>query len=145
VGTLAPAFTLPRLEGGTLSLEEYRGQRVLLVFSDPHCGPCDLLSPQLEQLHRRTPDVQVVMISRGEVEANRQKVHHHQLTFPVVLQRTWEVSRLYAMFGTPVGYLIDAAGTIAADVAVGTEPILALLSGTAASSHGQSRKAVPRT
>jgi hypothetical protein len=51
------------------------------------------------------------------------------LTFPVVLQRQWEISRLYGMFSTPIGYLIDAQGVIAADVAVGTEPILALLSG----------------
>src|SRR5206468_1918024 len=38
-GTPAPAFRLPRLDGGEISLEEYRGRRVLLVFSDPHCGP----------------------------------------------------------------------------------------------------------
>ncbi|RMF87775.1 MAG: hypothetical protein D6736_12085, partial [Nitrospinota bacterium] len=35
-GTLAPDFTLPRLEGGELALAEYRGQPVVLVFSDPH-------------------------------------------------------------------------------------------------------------
>jgi peroxiredoxin len=144
-GALAPSFTLPRLDGGDLSLEAYCGQRLLLVFSDPYCGPCDALMPQLERLHRRIPDVQVLLISRGEVEANRQKVQQHQLTFPVVLQRAWEISRLYAMFGTPIGYLIDAEGTIAADVAVGTESILALLSGTAASTNEQRRKAVPRT
>ena len=49
------------------------------------------------------------------------------LTFPVCLQRQWEVSRLYGMFGTPVAYLIDEHGIIAADVAVGVEPILSLL------------------
>jgi peroxiredoxin len=128
-GTPAPAFTLPRIDGGEVSLEEYQGRRVLLVFSDPQCGPCDLLSPQLEQLHRRTPEVQVVMISRRGVEENRQKVQKHGLTFPVVLQNAWEISRQYAMFGTPIGYLIDEEGIIAADVAVGVEPILALLSG----------------
>ena len=91
------------------------------------------------------PEVQVLLISRGEVEANRQKVQQYQLTFPVVLQHSWEISRLYAMFGTPIGYLIDVEGMIAADVAVGAESILALLSGRAAATNGQSRKAVPRT
>lgn len=128
-GTPAPPFTLPRLDGGELSLADYRGQRVLLIFSDPQCGPCDLLHPQLEQLHRRTPDVSVVMVSRKGVEENRQKVKKHGLTFPVVLQNAWEISRQYAMFGTPIGYLIDADGIVAAEVAVGAEPILALLKG----------------
>src|SRR5437870_3465477 len=49
-GTPAPDFRLPRLDGGELSLSECRGRRVLLVFSDPHCGPCDALMPQLQAL-----------------------------------------------------------------------------------------------
>ena len=109
-----------------MSLEQYRGQRALLVFSDPHCGPCDLLAPQLEQLHRKRPDLQVLMVSRGDAEENRQKIVQLGLNFPVVLQRQWEISRLYGMFATPVGYLIDQDGVIAADVAVGADGILAL-------------------
>lgn len=126
-GTSAPTFKLPRVDTGELSLDEYRGQKVLLVFSDPECGPCNLLAPQLEKLARRTPDIQVIMVSRGEREANRLKVEEQQLTFPVVLQRHWEISRLYAMFATPIAYLIDEHGIIAADVAAGPELILNLL------------------
>ena len=136
-GTPAPSFRLPRLNGEELSLEEYRGQRVLLVFSDPNCGPCNHLAPQLEQLHRQRPDVQVLMVSRGDAEANRQKVTEHGLTFPVVLQRQWEISRLYAMFATPVAYLINEEGIIAADVAMGEEAILALSSGAATKTNGK--------
>src|SRR5262249_5181322 len=47
-GTPAPNFRLPRLDGSKLSLEDFRGQRVLLVFSDPHCGPCNVLASELE-------------------------------------------------------------------------------------------------
>ena len=64
------------------------------------------------------------MISRGEAKDNRAKVKEHGLTFPVVLQQQWEISRRYAMFATPIAYLIDEAGVIARDVAVGTEAIL---------------------
>jgi peroxiredoxin len=136
-GTPAPLFRLPSLDGGELSLEQYLGWRVLLVFSDPHCGPCDQLAPQLECLFRCTPEVQVLMVSRGEVEANRAKLAEHGLTFPVLLQRQWEISREYAIFGTPIGYLIDEEGIIAADVAVGLEPILALCSRAAAQTNGK--------
>ena len=67
------------------------------------------------------------MISRGEPKENRAKVKEHRLTFPVVLQQRWEISRLYAMFATPVAYLIDEAGVVARDVVVGVEPILNLM------------------
>ena len=148
-GTSAPSFRLPRLDGGELSLEELRGKRVLLVFSDPHCGPCNALAPELERFHqevgRGTPcapqsedlsgngaqtsacPTVVVMISRGEPKENRAKVKQHRLTFPVLLQQRWEISRRYAMFATPIAYLIDEHGIIAHDVAMGGDKIQALL------------------
>lgn len=130
VGAQAPAFRLPRLDGGELSLEDYRGRRLLVVFSDPDCKPCDALAPELERLHRTGTDVAVVMVGRGEVKANRAKVKEHGLSFPVALQRDWEISRLYRKAGvTPSGYLIDEAGRIAADLAAGGEEIMALIAG----------------
>ena len=125
-GTPAPDFRIPRVDGGELSLSQFRGQPVLLVFSDPNCAPCEALAPSLE--HRaRAEDVAVVMVSRGDLAANRAKVAKHALTFPVGLQPHWEVSRDYAMFATPVGYWIDEKGIVAAPVAVGPDAILTLL------------------
>jgi peroxiredoxin len=126
-GTPAPDFTLPTLDGAEISLAAYRGRRLLLVFSDPNCGPCNQLAPQLEQFHRRTAAVEILMVSRGDREANRAKAQEHGLTFPTVLQKQWEVSREYAIFATPIAYWIDEHGITAEEVAVGVEPILALL------------------
>ena len=67
------------------------------------------------------------MISKGEAKENRAKVKEHGLTFPIVLQQQWEISRRYAMFATPVAYLIDETGIISHDVAVGTDAIQALM------------------
>jgi peroxiredoxin len=126
-GTPAPAFRLPRLDGGDLALEDYRGRPVFLVFSDPECEPCDAIAPELERLHRRSAsDLQVLMVSRGDSEANRTKVAKHNLTFPVALQRQWEISRLYGKFATPIAYLISSEGVIAKDFALGGDAILAL-------------------
>src|SRR2546421_662908 len=36
-GTPAPDFRLPSLNGRDLELHDFRGRRLLLVFSDPHC------------------------------------------------------------------------------------------------------------
>src|SRR5947208_3307822 len=81
-----------------------RGKRVLLVFSDPHCGPCQMLAPHLEEFHREQAEISVVMISRGEPKENRAKLKENGLTFPVLLQQQWEISRLFAMFATPMAY-----------------------------------------
>ena len=125
-GVTAPDFRLPRIDQGELSLSDFRGERVLLVFSDPHCGPCDELAPQLQAVHLQRPELQVLVVSRRDVEANRAKAIALGLTFPIVLQKQWEVSLKYAMFATPIGYLIDEQGILVSDVAVGVGPILAL-------------------
>jgi peroxiredoxin len=137
-GTPAPDFHLPRLDGqGDLSLSDFRGRRVLVVFSSPECEPCNQLAPKLERFHRRRPDVEVIMISKGEFEENRAKVKHG-LSFPVVLQQGWTISRSYAIFATPAAYLIDRQGVIVHDVAVGVEPILHLLGSIATGDERES-------
>ena len=57
----------------------------------------------------------MVVINKGEPRENRAKFKEHGLTFPVVLQQQWEISRRYAMFATPVAYLIGERGVVAVD------------------------------
>lgn len=142
-GTPAREFRLPRLDGGELALSELRGRLVLLVFSSPHCGPCNALAPKLEKFHRQYPALKMVMISKGEPDENRAKVAEHGLTFPVVLQKQWEVSREYAFFGTPVAYLIDGSGIIIADVAVGVDAVVELIARARRMLREEARKHEP--
>ena len=127
-GTPAPAFELPTLDGQPLSLREYRGRRLLLVFSDPDCGPCDALSPELARLHRdhRDDGLALLMVSRGAPEENRRKAEQYGIDFPLVIQPGWKVSKQYGIFETPVAFLIDRDGVIERNVAKGKGEILAL-------------------
>ncbi|HEV2853352.1 MAG TPA: redoxin domain-containing protein [Thermoanaerobaculia bacterium] len=128
-GTPAPNFTLPEVRGGTVSLDQYRGRKVLLVFSDPHCGPCDELAPHLARLQEehRSNGLDLLMVGRGDPGENRKKVEKFGFEFPVGLQRRWEVSKQYGIFSIPAGFLIDEQGVIA-DVAKGVDQIPALAS-----------------
>jgi peroxiredoxin len=128
-GMPAPEFELPDLSGRAHTLAEFRGKRTLLVFSDPDCGPCQAMAPQLRALYEqhRVQNLNVVLIGRGDPEANRAKTVEHGFEFPVLLQQHWELSREYAMFATPIGYLIDEQGLIAKEVAVGADAILQLI------------------
>jgi peroxiredoxin len=130
-GSRAPSFELPDLEGRKLSLDDYRGRRVLLVFSDPECGPCDALVPDLVRFHRQHRDngLDVLMVSRGEPEENRHKAAEHGIGFPVVIQRGWRLSKKYGIFATPVAFLVDERGVVAREVARGGPEILRLAHG----------------
>jgi peroxiredoxin len=127
-GTPAPPFELPTLRGETASLAEQRGRRVLLVFSDPDCGPCETVLPELARLHRerRSDGLEIIMVSRGELEENRRKAEAFGIDFPVVLQSGWKLSKKYGIFATPIAFLINEEGVIERDVARGPSEILSL-------------------
>jgi peroxiredoxin len=130
-GTPAPSFRLPDIHGRVRTLEEFRGRRVLLVFTDPHCGPCEGLAPELVRLHEEHGDggAAIVLVGRGEPEENRRKAEQHGIEFPFVIQEGWRLSRAYGIFATPVAFLIDKQGVIARNVGTGVEEILALAHG----------------
>jgi peroxiredoxin len=132
IGTPAPEFRLPRLDGGELSIESYHGSRLLLVFFDPTCGPCKALAPRLEQIHRSSTNLRLLMISRGGSDANRVMVAEHGFSFPIGLQRHWEVSREFRVLAAPAGFLVDERGLIASEVAIGADALLSLVSSLSA-------------
>ena len=139
VGSPAPDFRLPRVGGGELALSQYRGRQVLLLFSDlPRC-PFNALLADLQRRYAAGSEVDVVMVSQGDRRTNASMIAKLRVTFPVVLQRQREVSRLYRMFAAPVGFLVDERGVIAAPAAIGAERILALIPETSPSETRPSR------
>jgi len=129
-GTRAPVFSLPDLQGREVSLEEYRGRGILLVFSDPQCGPCDELAPDLVRAHREYAQdgMSVIVVGRGKAEDNQRKAKEHGFQFPILLQdKKWKVAKEYDTLATPVAFLIGEDGTIRRDPAFGKDAILALV------------------
>ncbi|MBI3462255.1 MAG: redoxin domain-containing protein, partial [Planctomycetes bacterium] len=45
VGKKAPDFTLPSAANGELSLHDFAGRKVLLVFTQSGCSPCKAIVP----------------------------------------------------------------------------------------------------
>ncbi|MCC7106707.1 MAG: redoxin domain-containing protein [Chloroflexi bacterium] len=132
VGSLAPRFKLPLLNGGSLGLASFRGQRTMIVFSDPSCPPCRPLLSFLQQVHAARSAPRILVVSRGELEMNARLVADMGLTLPVVRQENREVMRDYEVVGTPVAFLIDERGRTVGSAAFGAESIRALAESAAA-------------
>ena len=111
-GTRAPAFTLPDITGTDLSLHVYAGRKVLLVFTQAGCGPCDSIVPELVRLQRRG-GLQVMVVNHGDSSSARLWVAKSGAAFPILVQETFDVSKRYQVFATPFAFVIDAQGTIA--------------------------------
>jgi len=105
----------------------------MLVFSDPGCGPCTALLPEIGSWQRdHANKLAIALVSRGSAEANRAKVSEHGLNH-VLLQKDREVSNDYQAHGTPTAVLINANGQIGSPVAGGAEAIRDLVARTTGS------------
>ncbi|PAP77083.1 TlpA family protein disulfide reductase [Rubrivirga marina] len=127
VGASAPSFRLPALDGADVSLGDVlSGDRpALLVFSDPGCGPCRALLPEVGRWQREHAGRwTTVVVSRGSAEANAAEAARHGLD-RVLRQRDREVAEAYDCHGTPGAVLVDAQGRVASPVLEGADAIRA--------------------
>jgi peroxiredoxin/uncharacterized membrane protein YphA (DoxX/SURF4 family) len=130
VGSEAPDFSLSGLHGETLTLEALRssGNPIMALFTDPNCGPCNAMLPDVGRWQEEHANkLTLALVSRGEVEENKTKAQEHGLR-NVLLQKDWEVSESYEVRGTPSAVLISPDGKVASPVAGGAEGIRGLLS-----------------
>ncbi|MGH2550776.1 MAG: redoxin domain-containing protein, partial [Thermomicrobiales bacterium] len=125
IGTLAPAFRLEGVHGETQTLDALRaaGKPVLLVFTDPGCGPCNALLPDVAAWQQElSSKLTIAVLSRGTVEKNLEKIQAHGLS-TVLIQPDRTLSDAYQAIGTPSAVLVQATGTIGSQVEGGAEKI----------------------
>ena len=88
-GEPAPGFTLASLDGGEVSLSDYRGHVVLLNIWATWCPPCIREMLALQSLYDKfgTQGLEIVAVSadQGNPDAVRKFAEDLKLNFPIVL------------------------------------------------------------
>ncbi|MGH2572525.1 MAG: PqqD family peptide modification chaperone [Actinomycetota bacterium] len=124
VGEEMTPFTLPDLDGSNVDLAGLRGQEVLLVNWSPACGYCARIAPELAEVQAAFADQggALVLLTAGEADANRELLETHGLAATALLKQDAdeEFEDPFPSMGTPVAYLLDAEGRVAAPLAFGS-------------------------
>lgn len=135
IGSEAPGFDLPDLEGKRHSLSEYKGRRLVIFFS-PQCGFCTRMADDLAKLPLSQGHILPLLISAGTSADNQSMVDEYGLRCPLLLQGQTDVSTRYGCTGTPTGYLVDEHGRIAGPKLSGAAALLAVCRTAAANPIG---------
>jgi thiol-disulfide isomerase/thioredoxin len=128
VGTAAPEFEVAGADGRPMTLAGLltAGRPLLLVFSDPECGPCQSLLPDLATWQAEYADrFTAALVSRGSMAANAARAGRYGLAH-LGVQRDREVAVGYGYAGTPSAVAVAADGRIASQVATGPDGVRAL-------------------
>jgi peroxiredoxin len=125
VGEPAPEIRLQDLEGKHVSLEDFRGEEVLVLFCSPGCGFCQDMMPDINEWEAAPPDgaPRLLVVSDETVEENKAM----GISSPVVLDDTYAVWDAFDVSGTPSAVLVDAEGRIASRMVMGSVAVLELI------------------
>ena len=125
-GSAAPDFDLPKLEtvlaaspqssgSQRLSLQDLRGQVVLVNFWASWCEPCEREMPAMERLYASLPGDAFALVAIA-IDENPEDVVAFQermrLSFPILLDPSGRIYATYQTMGVPESLLIDAEGRI---------------------------------
>ncbi|MGQ0720323.1 MAG: thioredoxin family protein [Candidatus Eiseniibacteriota bacterium] len=134
VGEAAPDFTLTDLEGKEHHLADYRGKVVVLEWFNPDC-------PFVKKHHEKNKtmattsaefhDKGVVWLAVNSgapgkqghgLDRNKKAAEDYGIAYPILLDESGTVGRLYEAKTTPHMYVIDAAGTLVYRGAIDDNP-----------------------
>ena len=111
VGAAAPAFSLPSTAGGTVSLDDLRGRKALLYFSEGvGCDPCWAQIVDIERERRRFEQLGLELVPvmpNGGPLASREAARF-EIRTPILVDEFKEASAAYDVLGR--GHHADLPG-----------------------------------
>ena len=115
----APSEAFQALGGGAVSLNDFRGQVVLVNFWATWCAPCVKEMPSLERLHLALAGegfaVLAVSQDRGGSSVVTPFLDRLKLQeLPVFLDSKGKLARAFALKGLPTSFVIDREGRVVA-------------------------------
>jgi len=125
IGTRAPEFELQELDGEKVNLGSLLRSRlpVVLVFTDPACGPCKQALALVAQWQRQyAGQVEIAVVSGGDLSLMRSERDKLGLA-RVLVEERHDVAKAYASYGTPAAVLISSEGFIGSAVQSGPNGI----------------------
>lgn len=117
VGRPAPPFRLPAVDGRTVSLADYRGRKLAVIFwaswNNGSHPAMFALSMFYDRTHTAASDFDVVAISVDDKRADAQKfVTENKTPFPVLVDSSQSVADAYHVRTIPAVVVIDPAGKV---------------------------------
>ena len=125
LGENLPEFSLPAVNGKSVSSEDLRGKKTLVAFWSLNCGYCKQMLDDLRVWDKAkgADEPNLLLVSTGEIEEHQ----NLDLQSPIVLDEGQKVSGELGMNGTPSAILVNEDGKIISETAIGAEQIWALL------------------
>ena len=110
-----PDFSLENVQGKKVDVRDYRGQVILLNFWSTWCPKCRKEGPSLEKFYAQYQSKGLIfyrIVSKESQEVVQKFLEKESLHFPVLLDKTGKVERLFGIWVHPTSYLINRQAVV---------------------------------
>ncbi len=111
VGDKSPSWQLAGNKGNQWKLEDYKGQRVVMMFWNTWCGICKRALPIIQKLNDEYDNVQFLAMNAFEIRDPMPFWENSEYTFPNLLQAD-DVAKMYDVPWQPAFVVLDEKGII---------------------------------
>ena len=111
----APVFRLENLDGKLVSLNDYSGKIVIINFWATWCPPCRYEMPSMQRAYEILSDNDIVMLAINVGEDSETIftfTADYPVEFPLLMDKTAEITQQYGVAGIPATFVISPGGKI---------------------------------
>lgn len=118
IGSAAPDFDLPTLDGTNLKLSDLRGKAVLLNFWATYCGPCKIEMPWFVELQKEYGPQGFQIVGVAMDDASKEEIAKFAkelgINYPILLGKDSVADSYGGVSVLPTTFFVDRSGKLIA-------------------------------
>jgi peroxiredoxin len=118
IGSEAPNFTLESTDGNSVSLKDFKGNKVMVNLWSTRCVPCVSEMPHIQAIHEKWSDqgLKILAVNMGDSgQKAGQFASENGLTFTILIDPKGQMFQTFCLQQIiPITLFIDEEGTLKA-------------------------------
>lgn len=124
-GDRAPGFSLPKVNGGTMKLSDYKGKVVLVNFWATWCPPCRREIPDFTRVYKKYSKQGFVILGLSVDQEGaspvKSAIKEMSINYPVAMANQETVDAYGGIRAIPTSFLVDKNGKLTQKVVGGID------------------------
>ncbi len=114
VGCKAPDFSLQTTDGRQVTLDSFKGRKLIMVFVSPGCASCQDVLACVQKIYHNWPrsQLEVLAVVRGTAAEAQQFALQSSVSYPAAADLDNKITGLFKPDSLPALYILNSLGEI---------------------------------
>ncbi|MCX6156232.1 MAG: TlpA disulfide reductase family protein [Candidatus Kapabacteria bacterium] len=111
-GKVAPDFNHKTIYDKEISIKDYKGTPIIMIFSEIGCAPCMIALPDLNEITKKYKNIKVISVyPKDKREIIKKHVTKNKILYDII-DKSEDLAKNYCISGYPTFFIIDKNGIL---------------------------------